>query len=368
MSKYIAVTSDRHGDAQGLSRDIAKLPIGTTTYYAGDMYGPSDRSYTYGIGNKAGAMDDRAGNFGAYLSGLYNEGQMQSAEHKKWVEETHRTTGQTIDVLVENSAKNPVGGLIFGNGEVYHSKIWESYATTLESPSEQFRQGNLPLVEKPEVHFYAGGHKVEGMQNVDTAVVLLPYVLNENLASDISRITGKPVSQDEVRQAIYEIIRDDGIADKIRAANPKYVIQIQHENPSIDNIMPYVKKADPPENEAIYRAAVKEISNAISRKGSRTSKYIIVYGHIGDHGRISQKVSFDGNEVDTLHMDEGGEFVLIDTETGKIYDQEEIPESDNYALVGEISEHPENADHSHDEHSLEAIVGGEGESSSEGNE
>jgi len=357
MSSLIGVGTDFHGRAGKLDTLVRTLPYGTNIYLAGDMYGPAERTFTESIKKEiSGKSNDDFET--EYFKGIYEAGKSNAPSHKKFIKDSSNDTTKTIDSLLSRTVSHPVAGVIPGNGEVYHEEIWKSYSTDIKNPAQLFRESNLPYIESPIVHFYKNGERVERGENVDTAVILLPFTKTKNMDEKISKITGVAKEDyDKVQKAIYELIEENGVIDKIINANPKYIIQIQHEEPDSKNLARFFEPM-PTENKELYSRAIKEITKLKSMKGSRLAKYVVLYGHIDKGARFKQKMDVDGTLVDTLHIDEGKEFVLVDTMTGKIYEPGEIPYSENSSILTEADLQ------SVDEGSLEEMVAAEESSES----
>jgi hypothetical protein len=340
MGRYIAAISDSHGNYAKVDRMLSSLPHGTYTYFMGDMMGPSDRSFTEGIKHSVEGSSEK-NRYGGYLGELYRQGQEQTPAHRRFVSDAHNDTKGTIDVILRHSARTPVAAATPGNNEKYQHELWKSYKTELESPDTLFRKSALPYVEKPVVHFYKNGVLINRMIgglpedagagrnlriDADMAVIVLPYIAPKDLEERIAAMTGKSAGGgDKLREAIYEILKDGGIIDQIRAYNPKHVVQLQHENPSPRNFerfgTPYLA-----EDQALYDVVMREVSALKKSRGSRIGKHLIVYGHIEHGGTFRQRISFEGSQIDTLHVDEGNDAAIIDTVTGEVYSLSEQPD------------------------------------------
>jgi len=322
MGRFIAVGSDFHGDYNKIDNFTSKIPYGTNIYFAGDMNGPKGKWFTENIKNSLRTFSDYG-----FFSGLVNQAKKNTKEHQQFVKESHEHTAKSIEVIAKHSARAPVAIAIPGNNEIYHHELWKSYNTSLKSSDAQFEQSHIPYGRMPLVHFYKNGQRVEDATNVDTAVVVLPNVLTKKIEYSLSKAKGKSSNgANQINEAIYEITKSGGVLDQIKKANPKHIYQIQHEEPNSNFLVKFFKNPTETEHKSLYQTVINGIKSFQKyNPKNRIQTYEIVFGHIAKGGRFRQKINADKETVNVIHIDEGNELMLIDTITGKVYSQGEMP-------------------------------------------
>jgi len=347
MGKYVAIISDLDGKASVLRRLKSSIPHGSTVIYDGDIHGEPDRTFNEKIGRQV--KHDAVG----YYAELHRQSREQTPEYMQWQRNSYYTTKDTLNEIIESTLwSDPI--LVTGNREVYQSDLW-NYDSGMESPSDIFRNSSIPYVENlPILKSYKNGRETKDERNADTAVVIVPYVRSKSLDEKLSMAKGiEPTGTDAEKSAIYELIRDDGIVDRIKSIDPKNIFVVMHENPSPELFAPFGKPYES-DNKNLYSVLASEMS-AIKNSGkSRATRLLFIYGHIGpDKGKFYRTVNLDGNNIDTLHMKEGEEFLIIDTESGEIVDAGTVGYDANAAFAEIESDRDGQA-----VHGLEAVIAG----------
>jgi len=328
MSSLKAIISDVEGNYNSL-RNIANnfpyLKDGLDMFLLGDSNGPKDKQLFRSQWHPE-----------KYYQNLYDfpqKGEKEKNEAERVGLTAYNETKNLIDVL-ENHPKIGNVDAISGNGEEDYQKFI-TYFADVENPRDLLAKSSLNFIEMPEVHFYKDGKKVENKDNVDTAILLLPYIQLKGYYNKIQKIFGEELSEkDFVKQALKELLESNGLIDKIKKANPKYILQMQHEAPVKEIFEPY-GKAYEPQNKEVYEAVMEALSEYVEGTGK---KYTIIFGHIEKGGRFKQIITYKGRNIKTIHVDEHGRDVLyVDVKTGRIYEKGEALEVDSDEELSEAT-------------------------------
>ncbi|NQV08219.1 hypothetical protein HQ529_00015 [Candidatus Woesearchaeota archaeon] len=326
MNSLKAVITDVEGNYRGLESKLYQLPSvagGIGLFGAGDLNGPFNKDF---LRSKRAKTPEK------YYQNLYDsplKGEDGKEQALDFGTRAYDETTGIIDLLTNNPKIN-VEALISGNGEEDYQKFIP-YFSNLKSPRDMFDSSDLNFIEMPDVYFYKDGKRVEGDEDVDAAVLLLPYIQPYQDYNIIQKIFGQKSSdKNYMRKALQMLFEDNGIIDKIKKANPKYIFQIQHELPDKEIFRPYGTPHDA-KNKEIYEAVMEEISKYIEGTGKN---YTIIFGHMEKGGRFRKTINYKGKDIKTIHVGEkGSDILLFDVKTGKIYEKgEEVEISDDEEL------------------------------------
>lgn len=327
MNGYLGIGTDYHGDCTTLDSHLNKIPAGTDLYFLGDMIGPSYPNLMEEIKNQG---NDYYGTYARLVRDLE-----WKEKFMKYEEDAIHQTDNTLAVLKDHSQTKHVNGILTGNNEEYQPLYWDSFSGT-ESPTNRFRNSGFDLVSMPKVDFYKNGRIVHDEEDVDTAVLILPYILPLEDYNYIQSALGKKTAtRDVMKEALDEL--KNKIISKIKRANPKYILQLQHEPPTKAIIEELFADPHDPDDMNIYELAMDELSELLEDTGHQTKKYTVMYGHIKRGGSFKTIIYHKGRRIETVHIDEGKEIKLYDTETGETVEPWEIKEGE-FEIEVEVGE------------------------------
>lgn len=330
MSSSKGIIADSHADYNTAENSFYPLPSvkdKIDIISLGDDHGPKkDKDFLRKMGRH---KED-------YFENLYNyplKGEEERKEAEQFGLAAHNDTKNLITVFEEHP-KIKLEAKISGNGEQIYQK-YIPYFADVESPRDLFANSSLNFVEMPDVYFYKDGKRVSDEKDVDTAILLLPYIQPRDYYNKIQKIFGEKISEkDFVKEALKMLSEDNGILDRIKKANPKYIFQLQHEQPSKEIFEPF-GMAREAENKEIYEAVMEALSEYVEGTGKN---YVIMFGHIEKGGRFKQTITYKGRNIKTIHVKEGGDDILLfDVKTGKIYEQGEIPDINDGEKLSETT-------------------------------
>lgn len=335
-----SVVTDLHGGYKRAEDGFDHMPSvvgGIKLFTLGDNHGPENIDLL---------RKNSGDNFFEDLYQYPLKGEAEKQEAEDFARRAYEETRGIADVL-ENHPKIDIQATLSGNGEQAYEQYIPHFGD-YDSPRQVLIESNINFTEMPDVKLYKDGEETDGENGVDIAFLMLPYILPKEHYNKIQRAFGNSESDMDFEEEAMKILTSsDGLLDRIKKANPKYIVQLQHELPKKELYERFGEPKDP-HNKEIYEVVMEELSRYADENGK---KYTILFGHLEHGGRFKRTITHKGRRIKVIHIDEGGKDILyIDSKTGKIYEAGEVPEFSEDDLLSDntldeyVEEEPQKAE------------------------